>query len=851
MSTSSDPPPPLPPTTDNDLPPPDYVPSQPQVMITPLPDSASFFWGQTVQGEIYVKGLGEGRGDRTGIVNHLSVQLSLTNHLPKHPTISLHTFQPHTLYPPIPTSNISSSTPSQTAIPFSTCHRFSIPLPAALSSSPQNPLPGTLNLTSYEKGEIRYALKVRLTLPNGQVVEEDMKIEGTPQQIASSSSSSSPFAAGGGHTEVEEKLEKNGVLARLLLDKDQPRLGELLRLGLEICPVERKKGTAVFDLAKQSDPTETLRPLRRVRVELFRRVVIHSPSPTSSTSTYSSSSNQASSSTSTATATANTGSAAEHLTLLHSTGKSLRYPGTGKKYPPLRVLFTVPTAQLGVVAEQTWGEITCSSPYHTISFFIKVTIGFGDISASRDWTLTRGITIKPKKWEEPRQVVVERGLQPDLGNSVSSNSHSQHQPTISGESVSGDADDLDMARNGRQDSWSEEEYRREAYRQKGRDVVGESGTFRLADNDLPPPFLEEEGQAGPSRSGGQSHDNAILNANANAQQNELPSFLESEEQARTGEIPTLNETVRSERLLPVNFDNDNEQAIIDEQESRREQGDEDVGDRNNWVGRRGSLGGELGTWVEYDGYETFSVAPPSMSASYGANGPMDPPQEGDEANAGLVGGMVARLGLDGEGVGGVRMQGLELMEHLGLGEGTRIVDLQDDLPPGIDEPSLPALPDFHSHSHSHPHPASHPHSHGRTHQNPSSDAMPMPMDIDIDSNPPPPAHAPYISPPAHPHALPPVPVHDPPSFDASQAANAVGGVATSHIRANTSTNTPNSGNGVGSGAAPIAVSHGVGGRRPSRHAIDDAVGVIAQGDADAPPGYERAGEEQGLPPSYS
>jgi hypothetical protein len=70
---------------------------------------------------------------------------------------------------------------------------------------------------------------------------------------------------------------------------------------------------------------------------------------------------------------------------------------------------------------------------------------------------------------------------------------------------------------------------------------------------------------------------------------------------------------------------------------------------------------------------------------------MDPPQPGEDEADGLqvVGGMVARLGLNIN-----ESNGRELIERLGLGEGTRIVDLQDDLPPGIDEPSLPALPGF-------------------------------------------------------------------------------------------------------------------------------------------------------------
>ena len=68
------------------------------------------------------------------------------------------------------------------------------------------------------------------------------------------------------------------------------------------------------------------------------------------------------------------------------------------------------------------------------------------------------------------------------------------------------------------------------------------------------------------------------------------------------------------------------------------------------------------------------MAPPPAAVSYGVDSSMDPPQEGDE-DVNVMGGMVARLGL---GEGGVVRPGAqaELMEQLGLGEGTRVVDLQ-------------------------------------------------------------------------------------------------------------------------------------------------------------------------------
>ena len=52
---------------------------------------------------------------------------------------------------------------------------------------------------------------------------------------------------------------------------------------------------------------------------------------------------------------------------------------------------------------------------------------------------------------------------------------------------------------------------------------------------------------------------------------------------------------------------------------------------------------------------------------------MDPPQEGDE-DANIVGGMMGRLGM--EGAHGGMASGRDLIEHSGLGEGTRVIDMQ-------------------------------------------------------------------------------------------------------------------------------------------------------------------------------
>jgi hypothetical protein len=239
------------------------------------------------------------------------------------------------------------------------------------------------------------------------------------------------------------------------------------------------------------------------------------------------------------------------LTLMFTSGKSLRYPGTSRARPPLRVMFTLPTAQLGTVAGDTYGEITSTSPYHHTTFFVRVTIGFGgnpellnlnqagpSTSAStsevRDWYIEQQLTIRPKLWVEPRQVIIHGGHLPASGL---------------GADIGLDMEELDEAT-------------RAAYRAKGLDIVGDQGTYRAPDesgpsgpSSQPPPAVPSPGEGG------------------------LPSFIESQAQMQAGETPVAD-AVQSERLVPVQFDDDSS------------------GNRANEVGRRSSLGGELGTWVE-------------------------------------------------------------------------------------------------------------------------------------------------------------------------------------------------------------------------------------------------------------
>lgn len=469
-------------------------------------------------------------------------RLELTDSLPEHHTIVLHKFDELALYPPTNTlAESTSAPPSYGDAQFSTSHRFSFPLPPSLSHN--SPLPGTLNLTSSRRGEIKYTLSITLELASGTTVEEVLAVEGTPQDVALG------HEQGEEKEETEEVLERDGVKTRFVLETDSPRLGDLVRLGIEVRPMERQK-TGVAGLSSQPNPTDTLRPLRRVRVELFRRVKIIDDHTSSSSSSSSNSTTP------------------EHLTLLFTSGKSLRYPGTSRTRPPLRVMFSLPTAQLGTVAGDTYGEITSISPYHHTTFFVRVTIGFGgnpdllnpnqagpstSTQEVKDWYIEQPLTIRPKLWVEPRQVIIHGGHLPasGLGTDVG---------------VGLELEELDEAT-------------RAAYRAKGLDIVGDQGTYRAPD-----------GESGSGPSGPSNHPPPISHDRHPVPDPEpalvpspgeggLPSFIESQAQMQAGEGPVLADGIQSERLVPVQFE-------------------DDQGDRATEVGRRSSLGGELGTWVE-------------------------------------------------------------------------------------------------------------------------------------------------------------------------------------------------------------------------------------------------------------
>jgi len=216
-------------------------------------------------------------------------------------------------------------------------------------------------------------------------------------------------------------------------------------------------------------------------------------------------------------------------------------------------MFTLPTAQLGTVAGDTYGEITSISPYHHTTFFVRVTIGFGgnpellnlnqagpststSTSEVRDWYIEQNLTIRPRLWVEPRQVIIHGGHLPASGL--------------------GDVEDIGEL----------DEATRAAFRAKGLDIVGNSGTYRASEGESSagssnlPPLIDGPIEVPSPNEGG------------------LPSFIESQAQMQAGEIH-IADGVQSERLVPVQFE-------------------DETTDRGNEVGRRSSLGGELGTWVE-------------------------------------------------------------------------------------------------------------------------------------------------------------------------------------------------------------------------------------------------------------
>lgn len=600
-----------------------------------------------------------------------TIKLNLQSILPDYPTLDLFDFPSLQLYPPPPAIHSDSGTEQQLGAsrpPFPTSQTFSIPLPERIplpswahqdgGGDDDALLPGTLNLTAYNKGQIRYSLTVRLVLSSGQIISHSIPVEGTPQvQVQVRVHHDHEPAQGDEKDEVgqvEQVLTKKGVMTRLVLSTARPRLGDLLHLGVEIKRDENdssssskgEKGTAE---GEEEETKAALRRMRRVTVELFRRVIVHLPDTHAGTGT----------------------GTITHQTVLHASGKSLRYPGPSPTNPPLRLLFTIPTipnpsssttTTHGGTGEQSWGEVSAVGGYHQVTFGVRVGVGggigvgvgvgvgsAGGGGDENDFVVEKEIEILPKIWsplpppdqhhpqlhqqqqqqqQQPQRATYQLQTQdgfafdipPELAAELSLNSSPSPYSSDAGAEAA-IADTLSA---------------RDAYRLKGRDIVGPSGTTRLpppsssgnaregggggGEDDLPPPFESSaESSAinatptlldgpGPGPSG------AYFGGDVDEEQGSgLPSFLESEQQeerrarARAASLSDAclyalrgargkEREASAGRSTAGSAGTRGEAAAVEGNgQGAEEEGwsdDEELG-----VGREG-LGGELATWIE-------------------------------------------------------------------------------------------------------------------------------------------------------------------------------------------------------------------------------------------------------------
>jgi hypothetical protein len=424
---------------------------------------------------------------------------------------------------------------------------------------------------------------------------------------------------------VEESIdEEAGLRTRVVLPRAYTRNDESLPVGVELSKLDTTSAASA-----------KLRSLRRVKLEWWRRVttpVLPSgpASPEAGPSSRPVEVNQQ-----------------EYLTILHRSGKSCRYSAE----QPVRLLFELPplTNITQLPGHDSCGEITQDTPYHSTSFFVKVIVGFVG-QEQNELVITRNIDVRRAVWREPQP------------NEMIAPPNADDTPEQLAAILSDSEDD---------DYPMTDAVRQQAYRLKGVDIVGETGTYRLAS---PAP--------GPSGSAGGSGDPELPSFEAAARDAKPPTFMQaiSEEPGITrgsgavepsdGELPSFNEsqlfaTGPNSRLHAT------DSAL--EMASNRTQGQ----------GRRTppptQLVGELAAWREFDGYETFSQPPPAATESLGASGVMDIPRDLDTMNSSH---------LDPAAL----QDRMQLMERLGLGEGSRVIDTQEDMPPGFDEPSLPSLP---------------------------------------------------------------------------------------------------------------------------------------------------------------
>ncbi|GHJ87790.1 hypothetical protein NliqN6_4192 [Naganishia liquefaciens] len=599
--------------------PPDYTPSQPEVLVSPLADKLSYLNHDAVEGEVYVKGISD-RAQASQALSMISIRLRLTDKLPGHSPLLLYNTPWHTIYSASHVGFSEKNRPSA-----GDGYRFNLPLEASN-------LPGCLHLTEQGDGDVQWELDVNLRR-GSEDIRSTHEIHLTPYAAGNDATNTSKLAENGSeksrgsdlHDVVEESVcQEAGFRARVVLPRAYTRKDESLPVGVEISKLDNS-----------SEASTKLKSLRRVKLEWWRKVTTPSiPSgPVSQEAGPSSrpveSEQQA------------------FLAILHRSGKSCRYSAE----QPVRLLFELPPLNniTQLPGHDSCGEITQDTPYHNISFFIKIIVGFVG-QEENELVIIQNVDVRRARWHDTAATEVIRASNPDEDSGQLA-------------AILSDSEDEDLPMT--------DAVRQQAYRLKGVDIVGATGTYRL-----------DESGAGPSGSAGGSGDPELPSFEAAARDGKPPTFMQaiSEESRLSGDV----EITGSSDAGPPSFNES--QAFATGSHSRLSPADSGVQMRASTISERGRrtppptlLTGELATWREFDGYETFSQPPPAATESLGASGVMDIPRILDT--------------MDPSQLDPAALQDrMQLMERLGLGEGSRVIDTHEDMPPGFDEPSLPSLP---------------------------------------------------------------------------------------------------------------------------------------------------------------
>lgn len=552
-----------------------------------------------------------------------SIRLRLTDKLPSHSPLLLYNTPWHTIYAP---SKLGFSEKSHIAS--SDGYRFNLPLEGSN-------LPGCLHLTDRGDGEVQWELEVNIRQGSESIFEDirsSHEIHLTPYEHGDDNDGLSKHAQrsseksrlGDLRDVTEESIEYDaGMRVRMVLPRSSTRNNESLPFGVEISKLD-----------DTSEASNKLKSLRRVKVEWWRRVRTPVFQPTTSNQTAGPSNRLVDV------------EQQEYLSILHRSGKSCRYSAE----KPVRLLFELPplTNITQMPGHDTCGEITQDTPYHNISFFVKVIVGFQG-QEQNELEMSRVIEVQRAKWQET--------LSQEPGQSTSTMYDVETSAL-----VSSDIDDEDYPMT--------DAVRQQAYRLKGVDIVGETGTYRV-----------DEVGAGPSGSTAAAGDPELPSFEAAARDGRPPTFM----QAIAAERGNVSATGTSTDEIDGDLPSFNEsQSLLTRQNNQAtglgvSQASDRDASRTGLSSRRTppptQLTGELATWKEFDGYETFSEPPPAAMESLGASGVMDIDTPGMNE-------------LDSSAL----QDRIQLMESLGLGEGSRVIDTQEDMPPGFDEPSLPALP---------------------------------------------------------------------------------------------------------------------------------------------------------------